>query len=105
MPVLLLGGLGHAAAIDCKTVKTPAERAICRSKPLAALDAQMSAAYDQLLGIVGQAVQRDQVIKDQVYWVSLTREACGAKIACLTSSYQKRINELNGMVAKAKSGT
>ena len=75
------------------------ERLICKSGSLRKLDAQLTKTYNSTtkdIAIQGRAYERLPLLKkQQVEWIK-KRNRCGAKLECLTRSYEVRILELTG---------
>jgi uncharacterized protein len=82
----------EAQTFNCRTARQPAERAICQSNLLSALDVQMSNLYFRLIGSVGPQTAR-LIQADQRGWLQ-ARNSCGYDFGCLESEYRRRIFEL-----------
>lgn len=85
---------------DCRKAKAADEAAVCRSKSLSRLDRQMTALYRtvqacSLMG--GRAANRD----DQTAWIA-ERKLCSADGKCLSAAYDRRIDALKPMAARAR---
>ena len=83
---------GQAASFDCSRASTADEKAICADPELSKLDEQLAEAYKQAL----QKGPGTKVQADQSSWLK-ERRACGADSSCLTSLYNKRIAQLQGV--------
>ena len=80
----------QAQAINCRIASSPNEQAICKSRPLLALDAHLNALYRS----VKERAQSNKRMEDeQRNWIKLERDVC-ANDACLQLAYQKRIDDL-----------
>ena len=82
----------EAQTFNCRTAQQPAERAICQSHLLSALDVQMSNHYFRLIGSVGPQTAR-LIQADQRAWLQ-ARNSCGYNFGCLESEYRRRLSEL-----------
>ena len=87
-----------AAAIDTinfRTDHTTAERAICASRSLQTLDAQVTEAYANIL--LDSRIEGD--VKRSVHESQLAflkrRDACGADAECLTEVMERRASRIN----------
>ena len=78
--------------LDCRTVTTATEGAICASPELAALDQQLTTAYRA--AIAGSDVSAAARLRNaQRQWI-LNRNSCGADTACIATAYRNRIAAL-----------
>ncbi|KOS78312.1 hypothetical protein DM56_5054 [Burkholderia mallei] len=91
---LAFGALSaRAASFDCAHAANAAERAICGTPALGELDVRMAAYYEMLQNArpadEGMAYRefRDALRDEQQRWRQRTRDACGARIDCLTNAY------------------
>ena len=84
----------HAAAFDCAKAKGEDERAICADASLSRLDEKMTAAYYQVVKMIGTAGPRYAAFrKNQQEWVK-ERARCGDTRKCLEDMYLQRIEWL-----------
>src|SRR5262249_26834705 len=84
-------------SFNCVTDTRPDERTVCASAALSQLDRQLSTLYFALrdgLDAGQQAVLRD----GQRNWIR-ERQICGANAACISALYQRRISQLQQMMA------
>ncbi len=86
------GGARSDPSFACSDDLMPAERQICSSPALAALDRQVTEIYDAALsGAQGDA--RATLVSAQRAWLG-GRNACGADEGCLDNAYRDRLSEL-----------
>ncbi|HVJ76928.1 MAG TPA: lysozyme inhibitor LprI family protein [Hyphomicrobium sp.] len=88
---------GTYAPIDCGKASTPAERTICRNYDLGQMEARMATLFAVSTSLVAMG-QRGNIQDAQRAWLS-RRDACGSDIVCLTKAYDRRIGELNDVMA------
>ncbi len=89
-----LAGTSYAASFDCETqTLKPDEKTICDVRVLNDADVRMVTTFDLLSGLLAMGA-RGTIQDQQTEWLK-KRQACGADVACLTSSYQERQKELN----------
>ena len=84
-------------SFNCVTDTRPVERTVCASAALSQLDRQLSTLYFAVrdgLDAGQQAVLRD----GQRNWIR-ERQSCGANAACISALYQRRISQLQQMMA------
>lgn len=87
-------GIVHAASFDCEAQNLkPDEKTICDVRALNDADVKMVTTFDLLSGLLAMG-SRGTMQDQQTEWLK-KRQACGADVACLTSSYQDRLKELN----------
>jgi len=96
---LLLAALGtaQAASFDCRKAQLPAERRICASPELGALDEAVAAAFR---AAQKQSIDTDPLRLDQQRWLRSQRNAC-ADDACLARVQRERLAQLQGWQADA----
>lgn len=91
---LATAGASHAASFDCEApALKPDEKTICDVRALNDADVKMVTTFDLLSGLLAMG-SRGTMQDKQTEWLK-KRQACGADVACLTSSYQDRLKELN----------
>jgi uncharacterized protein len=92
--LLLRGAPGSAqsCSFNCNTAETPDEVMICQRADLCRLDIQMSALYFSLRNSLTGA-RRSNLVADQSQWLR-DRIGCGGDYACLNTSYQTRVRQL-----------
>ena len=89
-----------AASFDCAKAAKPDEIAICNTPSLSDLDVEMATLYGvrmelpMLMGARGAA-------QDEQRDFLATRGECGSDVACLTSSYNARIDVLKNTISGA----
>ncbi|MFM1815629.1 MAG: hypothetical protein RLZ98_2324 [Pseudomonadota bacterium] len=81
-----------AQAPDCSRLPTPAERAVCMDERLSQLDTRVRDLY-QALRTKLDADSRLNLARDQSEWQG-SRNDCGARTTCLSTSYSERIAQL-----------
>ncbi|MFP4593218.1 lysozyme inhibitor LprI family protein [uncultured Ralstonia sp.] len=82
----------HAASFDCAQAESRAEKLICASPSLSALDEKLASAF----GAARSAASKDQqqrLITAQRLWIKTARDHC-ADEACLATAYAARISHL-----------
>ncbi|MEN9796628.1 MAG: hypothetical protein RL653_324 [Pseudomonadota bacterium] len=75
----------HAAGIQCKKARAPAEKLICSSRELLAADDALARMYKETLDA---AESPDEVVTSQKAWLK-SRDAC-RDAACVASAYRSR---------------
>ncbi|WP_037152326.1 periplasmic protein [Rhizobium freirei] len=89
-----MAGASHAASFDCEAQNLkPDEKTICDVRALNDADVKMVTTFDLLSGLLAMGA-RGEMQDHQTEWLK-KRQACGADVTCLTSSYQERLKELN----------
>jgi len=88
---------GSYAPLDCGKASTPTEHTICRNYDLGQQEARMATLFAISTSLVAMG-QRGSIQDAQRAWLS-ERDACGSDIACLARAYDKRIRELNDVIA------
>lgn len=94
--VALLGqhSVAHAASFDCDAqTLQPDEKVICDNRALNDADVKMVTTFDLLSGLLAMG-SRGALQDAQSAWLK-KRQACGADAACLKSSYEERLKELD----------
>jgi len=74
-----------------------AERTICDSPRLGALDERLDSWYRRALVRAGYSDQTAEVRGAQRRWIA-SRNACGSSFGCLKAHYTRRIRELKNYV-------
>lgn len=82
----------HPEWCDEQGSKNAAERTICATRSLWVLDDNLNVAYEEALQRGNQA----QLQSSQRDWIRVSRNGCGADVACLTAVYNRRIHVLEG---------
>jgi uncharacterized protein len=94
--LLIAANSAHAASFDCAKAQAADEKAVCANRTLNDLDVTMGELFSldkRLLPMGG----RDALIGEQQDFLK-SRQACGAKVGCLTGLYQKRVNALRSII-------
>ncbi|RAX42544.1 lysozyme inhibitor LprI family protein [Rhizobium tropici] len=87
-------GISHAASFDCEAQNLkPDEKTICDVRALNDADVKMVTTFDLLSGLLAMGA-RGTMQDQQTEWLK-KRQACGADVACLTTSYEERLKVLN----------
>ena len=82
--------------IECGKPASQSELAICRTYSLGQAEARMATLYGIVTSLVPMG-QRADIEESQRYWLH-TRDACGKDTACLSQSYQSRIDALSAII-------
>jgi uncharacterized protein len=93
-------GAAQAASFDCNKAATPDEIAICVNPGLSNLDTIMATLYGVRMEIPMLMGARGAAQDEQRAWLS-GRGTCGSNLACLQSSYQSRIAQLQQIIQAA----
>lgn len=105
--VVLASTLAHGAGFDCGKASTPAEKAICASPKVSALDGQLGEAFRAALK---NHPDKSVALKlDQLHWLAdrdasiadFLRDNPGKALSGSVGQYQARIDFLRGLDAKA----
>lgn len=88
LAICLIGWPAFAASFDCGKAGTPAEKAICSTPRLSALDEELAAVY-----AAARKTNAD-VRESQREWMAGDREECDDDADCLEASYLTRIAAL-----------
>jgi len=95
----------HAASFDCAKAKSPAERLICATPALGALDERLAAAYKGVSGALS-APQRAALKEGQRSWLRAWPRSCSADpraktpplgaeaVTCAQERYEERLRDL-----------
>lgn len=87
-------GTSRAASFNCDAQNLqPDEKTICDVRALNDADVKMVTTFDLLSGLLAMG-SRGTLQDEQSAWLK-KRQACGADVGCLTSSYQERMKELD----------
>ncbi len=84
-----------AASFDCAKARNKIEKAICSDDNLSNLDEYLGRYYGGAAETLKDGVAC--LKSDQRTWVKTKRDACGPKVACLTSVYLGRLAMLDGL--------
>jgi uncharacterized protein len=88
---------GDYAPLNCERAHSAAERTICSSYALGQAEARMATLFGVATSLVAMG-ERGALRDEQRAWLN-EREACGARIGCLTRRYDARIKALNNVIA------
>ncbi len=94
---LAASGTAQAASYSCHEVSNKAERTICRSGRLGALDERMAYWYGRAQERARYFDQTDWLKASQRRWLAM-RNVCGSNTSCLRYAYQRRIWRLKNYV-------
>ena len=89
-----------AQSFDCRDSAHRAERAVCGSDRLSALDVQLNALYQRVIAKASGARGREQVRAYQRDFLA-ARNACGKDSGCIADAYQDQISVLSAQVRTA----
>jgi uncharacterized protein len=96
LPAILFGlmAASHAgaASFDCAKAKTADEKTICRNRSLSDADVKMATMFTMNTHLVAMG-SRGTMQDRQREWLA-ERNTCKGNFKCLTSAYDKRLNEL-----------
>lgn len=82
----------HGASFDCKKASTTVEKIICSDPALGKLDEVLASNYSNMgAADIGDGA-RNALKSTQKTWISQRNKCLDS--ACLTSSYEKRIDEI-----------
>jgi uncharacterized protein len=105
IPALVLAAVWAAAALpasaasfDCRKARAADEKAICANRDLNDQDVRVDQLYDITRRLVPMG-GRGAIIDDQRAWLQ-ARKACGASLACLQRSYDRRLGQLNTVMER-----
>ncbi len=93
--ILCLPGTNvFAASFDCATATTFQEQTICKSPELSHLDQEMATIYQAALST---SPRPEQIKDEQRQWLAIRSQLC-ADAACIKTSLEYRIRELQSIV-------
>ncbi len=94
MPLLASLAPAQAASFDCdgKTLQ-PDEKMICDTRALNDADVKMATTFELISGLLAMG-SRGSLQDEQTAWLK-KRQACGADAACLKTSYEDRLKQLD----------
>jgi uncharacterized protein len=98
-PLAMPFGAARAASFDCdgKTLQ-PDEKMICDNRALNDADVKMATTFELISGLLAMG-SRGTLQDEQTAWLK-TRQACGADAACLKTSYETRLKQLDDAYKK-----
>ncbi|TCL67133.1 lysozyme inhibitor LprI family protein [Rhizobium sp. BK251] len=83
-----------AASFDCDApALKPDEKAICDNRALNDADVKMVTTFELLSGLLAMGA-RGTLQDEQSAWLK-KRQACGADVTCLKTSYDERLKQLD----------
>lgn len=91
-------------SFDCTQAQTPTELAICSNDDLSRLDSEMAQTYRHTMA-TQPSDQVASIRASQRQWVEQRAAQCGADGACIQSSLQSRINELDQLKQDAQNAS
>jgi uncharacterized protein len=83
--------------LECGKAVSQSELAICRTYALGQAEARMATLFGIVTSLVPMG-QRADIEESQRQWLNM-RESCGGNTACLSKSYQSRIDTLSAIIA------
>jgi uncharacterized protein len=94
LPVLVPLSAVRAASFDCDgKALQPDEKLICDTRSLNDADVKMATTFELISGLLAMG-SRGTLQDEQTAWLK-TRQACGADAACLKTSYEDRLKQLD----------
>jgi uncharacterized protein len=94
LPMLVPLGTAHAASFDCDGKSLlPDEKLICDTRTLNDADVKMATTFELISGLLAMG-SRGTLQDEQTAWLK-NRQACGADAACLKTSYEERLKQLD----------
>lgn len=81
------------ASFPCDEAGSPAEKAICSDRELAAWDRSVAEALRQALDRRTDGGDRERIMKSQAAWKA-QRDKCGTEAACIRDALDERVTEL-----------
>lgn len=94
--LLLSSTASPGASFDCDKATAADEKTICANRALNDMDVKMALLYELDKRFVPMG-GRDALIDQQNAWLK-RRQACGARVSCLTDIYQRRIDSLREII-------
>lgn len=83
----------QAASFDCSHARLSSEKSICNTRSLNDRDVKMATTFNILTHVLPMG-GRDHLKDQQASWLK-QRNACGSKVACLSTAYQQRQQQLD----------
>jgi len=94
LPLLAPLSTARAASFDCDgKALLPDEKLICDTRSLNDADVKMATTFELISGLLAMG-SRGTLQDEQTAWLK-TRQACGADAACLKTSYEERLKQLD----------
>jgi uncharacterized protein YecT (DUF1311 family) len=87
------------ASFDCTKAATKVEVLVCNSQDLSRLDHILFRTYQEAMGFTRNPLP---IRRSQRQWLKKERDSCVDR-SCLQTLYEKRINELRGLIPKVES--
>ncbi|EMQ2088326.1 DUF1311 domain-containing protein [Salmonella enterica subsp. enterica] len=88
---------GDSASFDCQKATQADEKAVCADLSLNDMDVEMATKYQFLQGLFPMGT-RGAMQDEQQKWLQ-SRLHCGGDTACLTKSYESRLQQLDKIYA------
>jgi uncharacterized protein len=85
------------APLDCRKANAPAPSAICSNYSLGQAEARMATLFGIATSLVAMG-QRGDLIDTQRDWL-VERDRCGDDTGCLSDAYERRIRQLDAVIA------
>lgn len=89
---------GYSASFDCQKATKADEKAICADRNLNDMDVEMATKYRFLQGLFPMGT-RGAMQDVQKTWLR-SRQECGGETACLTKSYESRLQQFDELYAR-----
>jgi uncharacterized protein len=94
LPLLAPLSTAQAASFDCDgKALQPDEKLICDTRSLNDADVKMATTFELISGLLAMG-SRGTLQDEQTAWLK-TRQTCGADAACLKTSYEDRLKQLD----------
>lgn len=88
---------GYSASFDCQKATMADEKAVCAERNLNDMDVEMATKYQFLQGLFPMGTRGEMQDAQQI-WLR-NRQECGGDTACLTKSYESRLQQLDEIYA------
>lgn len=85
----------QATSFNCAIARANAEKTVCATPELAALDRELAAAFAKLLQ--GQPEEREAAMRSEQHNWTITRNACAKQaeaVGCIGDAYRRRLTEV-----------
>ena len=101
MFAFLAASPASAQSFNCSNASNAAERAVCGSDRLSALDDRLSNLYDALRGAMTSEKQMQRLRAYQRQFLD-TRDSCGRNTGCIKGAYLDQISVLSARLRRAE---
>lgn len=99
LPLFAPFSVAQAASFDCDAKELqPDEKVICDTRSLNDADVKMATTFELISGLLAMG-SRGTLQDEQTAWLK-TRQACGGDAACLKTSYETRLKQLDDAYKK-----